>query len=87
VTATIKEADGETTKIGAAYVAGCDGAGSTVREMRGIGFPDAPYEHVVFVAALLMSQKKMQKRVFPALSMIDIAYRQSPLSQNLDGGA
>ena len=50
VTATISEPDGKTTKIGAAYVAGCDGARSSVREMRGIGFPGAPYEHVFFVA-------------------------------------
>jgi 2-polyprenyl-6-methoxyphenol hydroxylase-like FAD-dependent oxidoreductase len=50
VTATIREADGKTTTIGAAYVAGCDGARSSVREMRGIGFPGAPYEHVFFVA-------------------------------------
>ena len=50
VTATVKEPDGSTTKITAAYVAGCDGARSSVREMNGIGFPGAPYEHVFFVA-------------------------------------
>ncbi len=50
VTATIKESDGRTTTIAAAYVAGCDGARSSVREMRGIGFPGEPYEHVFFVA-------------------------------------
>ena len=50
VTAIIKESDGRTTKITAAYVAGCDGARSSVREMRGIKFPGAPYEHVFFVA-------------------------------------
>ena len=50
VTATIKEPDGSTTTITAAYVAGCDGARSSVREMNGIAFPGAPYEHVFFVA-------------------------------------
>ena len=50
VTATIKEPDGGTREITAAYVAGCDGARSSVREMNGIGFPGAPYEHVFFVA-------------------------------------
>ena len=50
VTATVKESDGRTTKITAAYVAGCDGARSSVREMRGIKFPGEPYEHVFFVA-------------------------------------
>ena len=37
-------------EITAAYVAGCDGARSPVREMRGIKFPGEPYEHVFFVA-------------------------------------
>jgi 2-polyprenyl-6-methoxyphenol hydroxylase-like FAD-dependent oxidoreductase len=50
VTTTIRQADGTTREITAAYVAGCDGARSAVREMNGIGFPGAPYEHVFFVA-------------------------------------
>jgi 2-polyprenyl-6-methoxyphenol hydroxylase-like FAD-dependent oxidoreductase len=50
VTATIREADGRTDTISAAYVAGCDGARSAVREMNGIAFPGAPYAHVFFVA-------------------------------------
>ena len=32
------------------WVAGCDGARSAVRELSGITFPGAPYEHVFFVA-------------------------------------
>ena len=32
------------------YVAGCDGGRSGVRQMNGIGFPGAPYEHSFFVA-------------------------------------
>lgn len=50
VTATIKTADGATKQISAAYMAGCDGARSAVREQSGISFPGAPYEHVFFVA-------------------------------------
>jgi 2-polyprenyl-6-methoxyphenol hydroxylase-like FAD-dependent oxidoreductase len=50
VTATIKDPDGSTRTITAAYVAGCDGGRSGVREMNGIGFPGAPYEHAFFVA-------------------------------------
>lgn len=50
VTATIKTADGTTRQITAAYLAGCDGARSVVREHSGITFPGAPYEHVFFVA-------------------------------------
>jgi 2-polyprenyl-6-methoxyphenol hydroxylase-like FAD-dependent oxidoreductase len=50
VTATLKQADGSTRKVQAAYVAGCDGGRSAVRELSGITFPGAPYEHVFFVA-------------------------------------
>ncbi|GAB4510910.1 MAG: FAD-dependent monooxygenase [Sulfuricaulis sp.] len=50
VTATLKLADGSTRRVTAAYVAGCDGGHSTVRELNGIGFPGEPYEHVFFVA-------------------------------------
>src|SRR5437879_1735215 len=50
VTATLKQPDGVTRKRTAAYIAGCDGGHSTVRERSGITFPGAPYEHVFFVA-------------------------------------
>jgi 2-polyprenyl-6-methoxyphenol hydroxylase-like FAD-dependent oxidoreductase len=50
VTATIKDPDGSTRTIEAAYVAGCDGGRSAVRELNKIGFPGAPYEHSFFVA-------------------------------------
>ena len=50
VSATLKEPDGSTRRIRAAYVAGCDGGHSAVRELCGISFPGAPYEHVFFVA-------------------------------------
>ena len=50
VMVTLKQPDGSTRKITAAWVAGCDGARSSVRELSGIGFPGAPYEHVFFVA-------------------------------------
>lgn len=50
VTATLRQPDGSTRKVTAAYVAGCDGGHSAVRERSGIGFPGAPYEHVFFVA-------------------------------------
>jgi 2-polyprenyl-6-methoxyphenol hydroxylase-like FAD-dependent oxidoreductase len=50
VTATLRRADGTTGEIVAAWVGGCDGAHSAVRELSGITFPGAPYEHVFFVA-------------------------------------
>jgi 2-polyprenyl-6-methoxyphenol hydroxylase-like FAD-dependent oxidoreductase len=50
VTATLRQPDGTTRKVTAEYVAGCDGGHSAVRELSGITFPGAPYEHVFFVA-------------------------------------
>jgi len=46
----LKQADGSTRRVSAAWVAGCDGSRSAVRERCGIGFPGAPYEHTFFVA-------------------------------------
>ena len=42
--------DGTIRDVAAAWVAGCDGARSAVRELNGIAFQGAPYEHVFFVA-------------------------------------
>src|SRR6478672_3125692 len=50
VVATLKQADGTRRDFTAAWVAGCDGAHSAVRERNGIAFHGAPYEHVFFVA-------------------------------------
>src|ERR1700751_594100 len=50
VTAVLKMPDGFHRNIVAAWVAGCDGARSAVRESSGITFAGAPYEHVFFVA-------------------------------------
>jgi 2-polyprenyl-6-methoxyphenol hydroxylase-like FAD-dependent oxidoreductase len=49
-TATLKLPGGATRQVTAAWVAGCDGAHSAVRELSGIPFVGAPYEHVFFVA-------------------------------------
>ena len=50
VTAVLKMPDGSHRNILAAWVAGCDGARSAVRELSGILFAGAAYEHVFFVA-------------------------------------
>jgi 2-polyprenyl-6-methoxyphenol hydroxylase-like FAD-dependent oxidoreductase len=50
VTASLRQPDGSIRKVTAAWVAGCDGARSAVREHNGITFPGAAYEHVFFVA-------------------------------------
>ena len=50
VAVTLKQPDGSTRKLTPTWVAGCDGGRSAVREMNGITFPGAPYEHTFFVA-------------------------------------
>ncbi len=55
VTAILKQADGSQKSVQAAWVAGCDGARSVVRESSGIEFAGAPYEHVFFVADVEMT--------------------------------
>ena len=50
VKAVVKKSDGSTREITAAWVAGCDGVHSAVREISAIPFEGAPYEHVFFVA-------------------------------------
>jgi len=49
VIATLKLPDGTSRAIRVGWVGGCDGAHSAVRELSGITFPGAPYEHVFFV--------------------------------------
>jgi 2-polyprenyl-6-methoxyphenol hydroxylase-like FAD-dependent oxidoreductase len=50
VTCRLQQPDGTVRELSAAWVAGCDGAHSAVRELNGIAFQGAPYEHVFFVA-------------------------------------
>lgn len=50
VDVTLKQPDNSTHRFRAAWVAGCDGSRSLVREKSGIMFPGAPYENVFFVA-------------------------------------
>jgi 2-polyprenyl-6-methoxyphenol hydroxylase-like FAD-dependent oxidoreductase len=55
VTATLEQPDGTLRELSARWVAGCDGARSAVRELSGIPFVGAPYEHVFFVADVEMT--------------------------------
>ena len=63
VVATLKKPDGATCKISAGWVAGCDGARSSVRELCGITFPGAPYEHVFYVADTEVTGKMVADEV------------------------
>ena len=55
VTATLKGSDGTRSEVRVPWLAGCDGARSTVRELNGIAFEGAPYQHVFFVADVQMT--------------------------------
>jgi 2-polyprenyl-6-methoxyphenol hydroxylase-like FAD-dependent oxidoreductase len=50
VRAHLARPDGTQEACQAAYIAGCDGAHSTVREALGIGFPGGAYAHLFYVA-------------------------------------
>jgi 2-polyprenyl-6-methoxyphenol hydroxylase-like FAD-dependent oxidoreductase len=50
VRARLRRADGTDEVCEAAYLAGCDGAASTVRDALGAGFPGGTYEHLFYVA-------------------------------------
>lgn len=50
VRARLAAVDGTETVCTARFLAGCDGAHSTVREALGIGFPGGTYEHMFYVA-------------------------------------
>lgn len=50
VLARLQRSDGRLETCQAAYLAGCDGARSTVRETLKIGFPGGTYNHLFYVA-------------------------------------
>jgi 2-polyprenyl-6-methoxyphenol hydroxylase-like FAD-dependent oxidoreductase len=50
VRATLERDDGSQEICKAVYLAGCDGARSTVREALGTGFPGGTYSHIFYVA-------------------------------------
>src|SRR5215813_4447751 len=50
VIARLRGPDGQEERCEAAYIAGCDGARSIVRETMGTGFPGGTYRHLFYVA-------------------------------------
>src|ERR1700726_1980886 len=50
LTALLRGPDGQEVDCAAAYIAGCDGARSIVREMIGTGFPGGTYRQLFYVA-------------------------------------
>jgi 2-polyprenyl-6-methoxyphenol hydroxylase-like FAD-dependent oxidoreductase len=50
ITASLQSANGTAETFTCAYLAGCDGAKSKVRETLGVGFPGGTYDHLFYVA-------------------------------------
>lgn len=50
VRARLRRADGTEEACETAYIAGCDGAHSTMRDELAIGFPGGTYAHLFYVA-------------------------------------
>jgi 2-polyprenyl-6-methoxyphenol hydroxylase-like FAD-dependent oxidoreductase len=71
VSAHLRHADGATQRCTAAYIAGCDGARSTMREALGIGFPGGTYEHMFYVADVEASGETINGELHVALDRTD----------------
>jgi 2-polyprenyl-6-methoxyphenol hydroxylase-like FAD-dependent oxidoreductase len=67
VTAQLKHADGSDETCKAAYLAGCDGARSVVREVLNTGFPGGTYAHIFYVADAVGSGPVMNHELHVAL--------------------
>ena len=72
VRARLRKADGSTETCAARYLAGCDGAHSTVRETLGIGFPGGTYSHVFYVADVAAEGKPVDGELHVALDEADL---------------
>jgi 2-polyprenyl-6-methoxyphenol hydroxylase-like FAD-dependent oxidoreductase len=71
VLARLKRADGASERYDAAYIAGCDGAHSTVRQTLGIGFEGGTYSHLFYVADVQASGEAMNDEIHVALDATD----------------
>ena len=71
VIAYLKRPDGVQEACEAAYIAGCDGAHSTVREALQIGFPGGVYEHLFYVADVEASGASINGELNIALDKTD----------------
>jgi 2-polyprenyl-6-methoxyphenol hydroxylase-like FAD-dependent oxidoreductase len=63
VVATLRHADGTTSELVARWVAGCDGARSTVRGLCNVAFVGAPYEQVFYVTDVEMTGPMAQNEL------------------------
>ena len=71
VLARLRCLDGAVETCTAAFIAGCDGAHSAVREALGIGFPGGTYAHLFYVADVESSGAAMNGEVHVGLDTTD----------------
>ena len=71
IVARLEHADGRLDSYEAAFVAGCDGAHSRVRETLSIGFAGGTYEHVFYVADVDARGAVMNGEIHVALDRTD----------------
>jgi 2-polyprenyl-6-methoxyphenol hydroxylase-like FAD-dependent oxidoreductase len=71
IIAQLKLPDGEEESCRAAYLAGCDGAHSTVRQSLQIGFAGGVYDHLFYVADVQASGATMNGELHIALDRSD----------------
>jgi 2-polyprenyl-6-methoxyphenol hydroxylase-like FAD-dependent oxidoreductase len=71
VVARIKRPDGTVDTCRAAYLAGCDGAHSRVREALNIGFAGGTYEHIFYVADVEATGSLMNGEIHVGLDKSD----------------
>jgi len=71
IVARVRHATGATESYEAAYIAGCDGAHSAVRQALGIGFPGGTYEHLFYVADVDARGETMNGELHVALDATD----------------
>jgi len=71
VLARLKGPDGASEPCEAAYIAGCDGARSVVREALAIGFPGGAYDHLFYVADVEASGAALNGELHVALDTTD----------------
>jgi len=71
VRATLHGPDGSEQTCDAAYIAGCDGAHSRVRDVLAAGFPGGTYAHVFYVADVEATGPVMNRELHVALDAAD----------------
>jgi 2-polyprenyl-6-methoxyphenol hydroxylase-like FAD-dependent oxidoreductase len=71
VRAQIRTSNGTQETCTAAYIAGCDGARSTVRDVIGIGFRGGTYEHLFYVADVEASGQALNGELHAAFDQTD----------------